>query len=475
MRARVLVITTVATLIVSQLRATTITVTSTNDSGPGSFRAALASAANNDVINFSVPAPSSVILTGGELRVTNSVTILGPGATNLMINGNAASRVFHIGQSNLVSISGLTITNGAAGNAAPGGAGIYNDHATLAVSNCVVTGNSAGNDGGGGIYNDHGALMINNCVISGNSAGSGGGVENDGMYSGSATLNISNSTISSNSAGYGGAISNSGSGTSGAGASAQITNCTISGNSASTWGGAVFNWGVYGDANLVVANTTLNNNSSSGSGGDIYNGGSGGTGIVEIANTILNAGASGQNITNDTGTVTSYGYNLSSDDAGGDGTTAPGGLLNAPGDQRNTNPLLDPAGLKNNGGPTPTIALQNGSPAIDAGNPTFTPPPYFDQRGPGFPRVVNGRIDIGAFEFNPLLISAAQRVGNDLRLTLTGVLPGYNYEVQARTNLTFGTWGSLPGSISGNAGTLPTTITNAFGTPQQFYRVYQLP
>jgi hypothetical protein len=415
------------------------------------------------------------MLTGGELRVTNSVTIFGPGATNLMINGNAASRVFHTGQSNIVSISGLTITNGVAGSVAPGGAGIYNDHAMLVVSNCVVTGNSAGSNSGGGIYNDHGALIINNCVISGNSSGSGGGIENDGMYSGSATLNISNSTICNNSAAYGGAIANSGSGTSGAGASAQISNCTISGNSASSWGGAVFNWGVYGSANLMVANTTLSGNSATINAGGVYNGGIGGTGVVEIGNTILNAGASGQNITNDTGTVSSYGYNLSSDAAGGDGTTGPGGLLNAAGDQRNTNPLLDPAGLKNNGGPTPTIALQNGSPAIDAGDPNFTPPPYFDQRGPGFPRVVNGRIDIGAFEFNPLLITGAERVDNDLRLTLTGVLPGNNYEVQARTNLTFGTWGSLPGSIPGNAGTLQTTITNAFGPPQQFYRVYQLP
>jgi hypothetical protein len=45
-----------------------------------------------------------------------------------------------------------------------------------------------------------------------------------------------------------------------------------------------------------------------------------------------------------------------------------------------------------------THALLPGSPAIDAGDPSFAPPPFYDQRGPGFDRVVNGRIDIGSFE-----------------------------------------------------------------------------
>src|SRR4029077_21230945 len=72
------------------------------------------------------------------------------------------------------------------------------------------------------------------------------------------------------------------------------------------------------------------------------------------------------------------------------------GILTGPGDQINTNPLLGP--LQNNGGPTFTHQLLPGSPAIDAGDPNFTPPPFFDQRGPGFDRVVNGRIDKGSFE-----------------------------------------------------------------------------
>ena len=63
------------------------------------------------------------------------------------------------------------------------------------------------------------------------------------------------------------------------------------------------------------------------------------------------------------------------------------------------NPRLGP--LQDNGGPTMTHALRAGSPAIDHGDPGFAPPPDTDQRGPGYSRVYSGRIDMGAFEFQP--------------------------------------------------------------------------
>ena len=69
------------------------------------------------------------------------------------------------------------------------------------------------------------------------------------------------------------------------------------------------------------------------------------------------------------------------------------------GDRINTDPRL--GRLANNGGPTFTHALFSDSPAIGAGDPNFIPPPEYDQRGPGFPRVMNGRIDIGSFEKQP--------------------------------------------------------------------------
>src|SRR5262249_33390991 len=107
-------------------------------------------------------------------------------------------------------------------------------------------------------------------------------------------------------------------------------------------------------------------------------------GTAQMGDTILNGARTIAN----SGTFTSLGYNLASDNGGG--------VLTGPSDQINTDPMLGP--LQDNGGPTFTHALLPGSPAIDAGNPSFTPPPFFDQRGPRFRRVRHGRIDIGSFE-----------------------------------------------------------------------------
>ena len=137
-------------------------------------------------------------------------------------------------------------------------------------------------------------------------------------------------------------------------------------------------------ASLSLKNSTVSDNSATSNGGGICNSAAG----VELGSTILNADSSGENIFNDSGTITSLGYNVSSDDGGG--------VLTGTGDQINTDPMLGP--LQDNSGPTFTHALLPGSPAIDAGDPNFTPPPFFDQRGSGFDRVVNGRIDIGSFE-----------------------------------------------------------------------------
>ena len=313
--------------------AATIIVSNTNDSGPGSMRQALAIANNGDTIN-ATGISGVITLTTGELVVNTNVTINGAGADVLAVDGNATSRVFHIGPGQTVTISALTMRNG---------------HSSF----------------GGGILNNGATLTITNSTLSGNTAGFGGGTFNAG------TLTIVNSTISANFAsGDGAGIYNAG------GNMLTITNSTLSDNVAQGTGVVCVNTGT-----LQIANSTLNSAGSGGAGG-IFN-----IGTLQIGDTILNAGASGANISN-RGTVTSLGYNLSSDNGAG--------LLTGPGDQINTDPLLGP--LQDNGGPTFTQALLPGSPAINAGDPTFTPPPFYDQRGPGFDRVVNGRIDIGSFE-----------------------------------------------------------------------------
>ena len=69
--------------------------------------------------------------------------------------------------------------------------------------------------------------------------------------------------------------------------------------------------------------------------------------------------------------------------------------------------MVDPhlASLGDNGGPTETIALLPGSPAIDAGSNSVLDAPLSlttDHRGPGFPRIVGPKVDIGAFEYDSL-------------------------------------------------------------------------
>ena len=435
------------------VHANMITVTNTNDGGLGSLRHALTIANDGDTINFAVT--GTITLTSGGLPVNKNITISGPGPDQLSVEGSQALLVFGVFPQKTATMSGLTVRNGQIG--------IWNEQGTLAVNNCTVTGNSevgVYNDGtldmgnciitlnSFGLSNDHAAVTISNCAITANS---NGGIYNSGSHgpaqlfergtnhrdvknmntdcssgacltvessiisdnSGTAISNtgrvvILNSTLSGNSAGQGdngggiktGDFKNPGS-------SATIINSTISGNSASEGGGisncyglvtvenstissnsAKYDGGGIGNCGGVeLANSTLSGNSApTGFGGGIYNGGA-----VEIRNTIFNAGASGQNIFNNGGTVTSHGYDISSDDGGG--------VLTGPGDQINTDPLLGP--LQDNGGPTLTHLPLPGSPAIDAGNPEFTRPPYHDQRGSCFYRVFGRRIDIGSVETQP--------------------------------------------------------------------------
>jgi hypothetical protein len=372
----------------------TITVMNTNDSGSGSLRQGLAIADDGDTITFAVT--GTITLTTGGLLIAKNVTISYPGTDQFSIDGNQALFVFGLFPGKTAAISGLTVTNGQFG--------IWNERGTLTVTNCIVTGNSAD-----GLYNHEGTLTVNNCVVSLNSYGEFSNdhaaltitncIVNDNAFYGldnhtfdlprpndhvsdQPFVEIDNSIISGNSAQGGGGISNEY-------GLVSIVNSTISGNSAADGGGAVFN---YAGA-LQIANSTISGNSA-GSGGGVDNvPDQFGAATIETGNTIFDADASGENIFNNGGTVTSHGYNLSSDDGGG--------YLNGPGDQINTDPLLGP--LQDNGGPTLTHMPLPASPAIDAGDPNFTPPPFHDQRGPCYYRVFgrSRRIDIGSVETQP--------------------------------------------------------------------------
>jgi hypothetical protein len=400
--------------------AQTLTVLNRNDSGPGSLRQAILDANGSpgtDLIEFAPGTYGTIRLGSGELLVTDCLTIHGPGAAQVAVDGYGISRLFHIAPGVFARISGLTITNGHASGSELSGGGILNQQGNLTLSDCVVSGNSAApSQGGGGICNSSGTLALFNCAVRGNSAtnGEGGGIQSYG------TLSVANTTIADNSAGYGGGIS--------AGLTFSLIKSTVSGNSAAYGGG------IYSYATLNVADSTFSDNLA-GSGGGIFNQGnslsvasstfsgnsaaygasinsSGGPGYpaaLQIGNSILQAGTSGANLTNSSGTVTSRGYNLSSDDGGG--------FLTATGDLTNANPMLGP--LQDNGGPTVTHALLAGSPAIDHGKLDTIPAlaSNTDQRGSPRPcdnaAIPNAAgidgTDIGAFEaqqdcaYSPLL------------------------------------------------------------------------
>jgi hypothetical protein len=219
---------------------------------------------------------------------------------------------------------------------------------TLTISDCTLSGNY-GYGGGGAIYSS-GILTVHHSTISGNYdyGASDGFAFGGGIYVAGGTLTLSSSTVANNTA-YGDAY---GGGVYVAGGTVSIDHSTIAGNYA-----------------------------IGGYGGGIYNGA--GPGAVQISNSIL---------TDHYGTVTSLGHNLIWGTFGGTGYAAS--------DLLNVDPQLGP--LQNNGGPTHTMALLAGSPAIDAGDNTGAP--AYDQRGAGFPRIFGDTIDIGAFEAQTRLL-----------------------------------------------------------------------
>lgn len=351
--------------------ASTITVINTNDNGPGSLRQALLDAQSGDMITFNLAWPTTIALTSGELVIDKNIHISGPGANLLAVSrvqGAAEFRIFHITSNNTVSIQGVAISNGVAPQFGPGGGILVEGNATLGVEATTISGNSTGGTGGG--VSSSGTLFIDSSTVRDNSAGDyGGGIDSSG------TLYVNDSTLSNNRGEFAaGAILNGG--------SLTMNMSTISGNTTQLHGGGLGNC-CSASSHAVVNYCTFSGNSGS-NGGAIYNR----LGSLEIKSAVLKRGSAGPNISNDSATLTSLGYNLSDDNGSG--------LLTGTGDQINIDPLLGP--LQDNGGLTFTHALSPGSPAINAGDPNLGPPPDFDQRGPDFWRFAGGRIDVGSFE-----------------------------------------------------------------------------
>ena len=379
---------------------------------------------------------NSVTLNGNSAPTCDGGAIYNNSNANLTLNdslvnnnstGNDGGGIMNEGT---LTMNNSPVSNNIAANA---GGGLYNYYGSMTLNNSTTNDNAAnGNDssgsGGGGIYNRAGTLALNNSSTSDNTAKvSGGGIH---IYEGTVTLNHSNvntnqttdsggsaggifnmagtititdSKISGNTSLYdgGGILNHSG--------TLNITHSLVSGNTASPTtgaGGGIINYPAGGTVN--IANSTIMGNSAA-SGGGLYQSTAGTT---TFTNTTI-AANSGNGVRNYSGVLifknTIIANNSGADNCMGPGDFTDGGHnLQYPGTNcgvtiRTADPLL--GSLADNGGPTLTMALLTGSPAIDAGDNVVcaaTSINNLDQRGATRPldgnNDGNAICDIGAYE-----------------------------------------------------------------------------
>jgi hypothetical protein len=377
---------------------------------------------------------------GGSLTVASSTIASnqgtgGPGGVNGVPGPSVGGGLYTSSGAGTPTVTGSTLS----GNSASDGGGIFND-GTLAVSNSTLSGNNSAV--GGGINNHTGTLTVSNSTLSGNSAGlAGGGISNVG------TLTVSTSTLSGNSAsavnGWGGGIANSYPGT------LTVSNSTLSGNSAYTYGGGICTY-TFTASPVTLTNVTLTANRANTGGGSSHGGGlyvRESSGSPVLHNTLIAGnfrGTTGTTRDDVFGALNPGGdYNLIGDGTGMTGLSngVNGNLVGtaaAPID-----PLLGP--LQDNGGPTQTMALLPGSPALNAGDPNQLG--VADQRG--VPR--SGGVNIGAYQASAtafvLTAPDTAQPGVPFDVTVTAVDPFGQAAVGYRGTVTFHTGDPDPGVV----------------------------
>ncbi|MCB1689558.1 MAG: M36 family metallopeptidase [Halioglobus sp.] len=321
-------------------------VSNANDSGPGSLRDTIASAASGSVITLDAALDGGTItLAGTQLLIDKDLAIDASGLPNgLTVSGNNASRVLEIATGNTVELRGFTIADGSSGN----GAGIENQGGTLNLVDMTISNNHALSYGGGINNGAASTVTLTNTTLSGNTTGqSGGAIHNS---SADAVMILINSTISGNSANYGGGLfSYLG--------DVTIVHTTISDNNALLGGGGI----VANSGSVHVENSIIAGNTDNGTAPDFWGGA-----VVNVA---------GENLIGINATVSAL---------------FPVGPLNG-----SAASPLDPelAILGNYGGPTQTMPPLESSPVLDAaGIGSLTT----DQRG--YPRPIGLGYDLGGVE-----------------------------------------------------------------------------
>lgn len=315
--------------------------------------------------------------------------------------------------------------------------------ARVSIESSVITGNVAFLGTGGGLSNHAlfsgtAGITISEATIMSNTADYGGGLANEGVEGGRAEVLAEKTTVSENLAySFGGGLFNRAQGYEEGEACEEgiglvtLRNCTVSGNAADGWGGGVENWAESVSESIVascatgqvrVEHSTVFGNKAT-LGGGISNYDYYGTAQTDLMYSIISGneaalagdemydycyrpdvpGAACAGIGADEYNLFGHAGESDYDAFAHTFTPTAGSDIKATSSGRNVplGHILDQV-LQNNGGRTETHALVFGSPAVDAGDPNFSPSPIYDQRGPGYPRVINGRIDIGAYEYRPV-------------------------------------------------------------------------
>lgn len=334
---------------------------------------------------------------GGGIAIRSSGTLL---IQSSVISGNRAESAGSYGGGGLFVHGGASAqirsTRIVNNYAVASGGGAHFHFGTQSLSDSVVQGNTSRLGAGGGIAVYYGTLDMQRCTVIFNTAQTdGGGVQLKRSYT-SAGGGIESSTIAGNLSkqGFGGGVNLFNDGQT----PVNFGNVTIYGNSA-PWGfgggGGIYSrFGDSRNAPLGFGALTLQSCTIAGNvaykGGGLVSNAFGNFVVLRddlVANNVATTGADPHPDPDVEGTFDAS-YNLIM--VAGDAT-----LLGPPGSNiTDTDPLLGL--LAANGGPTATLLPAPGSPAIDAGDPDFVPPPSADQRG--LPRVAGAHVDLGAVE-----------------------------------------------------------------------------
>ncbi|MGE5170198.1 MAG: choice-of-anchor Q domain-containing protein [Rudaea sp.] len=361
-------------------------VTTTADAGVGSLRSVIAAAAPGATITFDPSLYGSTItLTSGEIAIAKTLTIQGPGATQLTISGGNASRIFDLTDGTAtLTLSGLTLANG---NAGGGRGGAVASQGALVVDGVQFQANQAGDGGGALSVSKNSASNAGRAVVR-NSALVGNAVTGISGVGGGAILVTGDAALAAGGTPADGI------------ASLTLLNTTVSGNTANADIGMPGGGVALSTASVQIISSTFAANHAGASGADIHQGTLANTALA-IRNSIVAAG------TVDAPAVPARDRDIYQPGGAAD-PSAGGNVIEQPSTascnaaDRCQPPLL--LALAQNGGTTSNHAPGAGSPAIDFIAPASCTndvgaPLLFDQRGGAFPRQVNGNFcDAGAFE-----------------------------------------------------------------------------